>query len=308
MPMHPDDCKLSTGDHSEIYQLIVSEFLTGDTLSGCPQAIFLGGQPGAGKTKMRELAVDQFSSVVINADDLREYHPLYNTLKLSEPERASFLVNSDVSLWTQRLIHQAADERRNVIIDGTFGSSDQKMLADTLQSFRDKGYVNQLWIIAVPEEFSKLGIYFRNEMQIQHTGSGRLVSMKVHDLNYKNIPENIKMAMTLVDRVCIFSRSVKREKDQFINNKVDIMYSLERSNPDFEQSAELFLKIRNEPLSPLLKQYYTVRLHEVVAMIDGRLESAVKDNNMEKSRAILRYKENFLSELGIKGKNQEMTL
>jgi predicted ABC-type ATPase len=307
MPIQFEHCRLNERDHARYYRLIVSELFTGNTISDQPRAVLLGGQPGSGKTKMRELAMKEFSSVVINADDLREYHPMYDDLKLKEPERASFLVNEDVSLWTGKLIRQAVDEKRNIIFDGTFGTSDTNLLSETLNLFRENGYESQLWVLAVPAEFSKLGIYLRNEMQIAQTGSGRFVSMKVHDLNYRNISSNIEMAVkdSLVDQVCIFTRSVEQLNDQFVNNKVKMVHSLSTVDSNFKESPGLFLQIRNEPLSAVLKSYFSIRFNEVVSMIDRRLNRAMKANNRENVPTIAHYKDQFLKDLGMNKKEDQ---
>jgi hypothetical protein len=311
MTIQPEQCRLNDRKHACYYQEIVSELFADNPPSDYPRVVLLGGQPGSGKTRMRDLAVDELPSVVINADDLRDYHPMYKRMKLLEPERASFLVNEDVSLWTRKLIRQAVDERCNIVFDGTFGSSDQNMLRDTLNMFSGNGYESQLWVLSVPAEFSRMGICLRNETQIQQSGTGRFVSMKVHDLNYRNIPANIEMAVknSQVDRVCIFSRSVEQVKGSIVNNRVNMVHSLNKTDAAYTRSADLFLQIRNEPLSPLLKTYFSRRFREVASMIDHRLHNALKVNDVEKVRSVTQYKNQFLTDLGMNRKgDQEMAL
>ena len=235
MPILPEHCRLSEYEHSLYYQLIASDLFANHERFAHPRAVVLGGQPGSGKTRMREIAEKMFPSVVINADEFRDYHPLYESLKRSEPERASFLVNEDVSGWARNIIRQAVEERRSIVLDGTFGSSDQKMIAETFRMFKENKYETQLWVLAVPAELSKLGIYLRNEMQIMQTGAGRFVSMKVHDLNYQNIPDNIGMSVhsSWVDQVCIFSRSARLVNDRLAPNSIYMVCSLSKEDADF---------------------------------------------------------------------------
>jgi predicted ABC-type ATPase len=302
-----EHCRLSERDHSEIYQLIVDDLFTGNLRSARPEVVLLGGQPGSGKTKMRELAEERRKSVIINADDLRDFHPMYRDLKLSEPQKASFLVNHDVSMWTDKLIRQSVEGKRNIIFDGTFGTSDQNMLSETLNLFKNNGYESQLWVLSVPAEFSKLGIYIRNEAQIKQTGSGRFVSMKVHDLNYRNIPENIRMTLqnSLVDRVCIFSRSVELAGEKFVNNRVSLVHSFNKSEAGYSKASDIFLQMRNKPLTPELKKYFSFRFHQAVSMIDERLQIAVKNNDMDKVKSAADYKNQFLTELNFSIQSEE---
>jgi len=299
-----EHCRLNEREHAYLYQLIVGDMFIDSVSSSMPRVVLLGGQPGSGKTKMRELAMNELPSVVINADNLRDYHPMYERLRQAEPEKASFLVNEDVSLWTQKLIQQAVKEKRNIVFDGTFGSSDQKMITETLTRFKGNGYETKLWVLAVPAELSKLGIYLRNEMQIMQTGSGRFVSVKVHDLNYKNIPANIEMTVknSLVDQVCIFSRTVEK-----VNNMVTLVHSLNKADAGFKNVADIFLQTRNQPLPATMKNYCSIRLNEVVTMIDKRLEKALKTNEMGKVESISDYKNQFLTIFGM-SRNEPKTI
>ena len=69
MDVKPEDFRLSDFVHQQKYQEIVKEFLSEKTKSDKPMITILGGQPGSGKTKMRELAEKERPSVIINADD-----------------------------------------------------------------------------------------------------------------------------------------------------------------------------------------------------------------------------------------------
>jgi len=311
MSILPEHCRLNERKRSHYYQVIVNELFTDIVPSEHPRVVLLGGQPGSGKTKMRELANEQFPSVTINADDLRDYHPMYRDLKLSEPDRASFLVNEDVSKWTGKLILQAVEERRNIVFDGTFGTSDQNMIRETLQLFQKNGYESQLWVLAVPAAFSRLGIYLRHEMQIRQSGSGRFVSMKVHDLNYRNIPANIKIAVngSFVDQIYFFRRSVEQVNGNFVNNRINLVHSLSKGDADYSKAADVFLRLRDESLSSVQKSYFSVRLKEIVSMIDKRISHAFKANDTDKLPFMAQYKDQFLMDLGMnKNGNQEIIL
>ena len=80
MTKHPEDYRLSEQVHLERYKEIIAKNLSGDNVSDHPRVVMLGGQPGSGKTKMRELAEKETKSVIINADDLRDFHPEYRKL------------------------------------------------------------------------------------------------------------------------------------------------------------------------------------------------------------------------------------
>ena len=296
--MQYENCKLSENVHNQKYQLIIADYLSDtSSISNNPRVVMLGGQPGSGKTKMRELAEKEIYSVVINADDLRDFHPMYRKLKFSNPEKASYLVNYDVSIWTKKLIEQSVRERRNIVFDFTFGTSNQEMLREMLTMFRKNGYEMQLWILAVPAQFSKLGVYMRNEWQIRQTGLGRFVSMEAHDINYRNISANLQMVVenALVDRICIFSRLVELVEGKFVNNQVTRVYAFSKTDLDFADAAELFQKLRNEPLTTELNDYFSFRLKQIVSMTNKRLNEALEAGDAEKAKYISEYKNQLLT-------------
>jgi hypothetical protein len=51
--------------------------------------------------------------------------------------------------------------------------------------------------------------------------------------------------------------------------------------------------MRDEPLSPLLKEYFSVRVNEVISMIEKRLDQALKNNDMAKANSIVGHRAIF---------------
>ncbi|TAE31645.1 MAG: GNAT family N-acetyltransferase [Cytophagales bacterium] len=178
-----------------------------------PKAIFLGGQSGSGKSKLADFEYSQFSksggAVVVNSDELREYHPQFENLQQTQFDKASFLVNPDTVKWQQKLIAATAESGRNLILDGTLEGTPDPIL-QTMQQLRERGYTIQLSILAVPAVSSRLGIYKRYENQIEREGQGRWVGMETHDRLYAQIPQTITLLETeqAIDRIHIYGRSI----------------------------------------------------------------------------------------------------
>lgn len=177
-----------------------------------PVVVFLSGQPGSGKSSLAAYYGKQFNEagdgiVTINSDELREYHPEYAVLQRANPDYASFLVNPDTRAWQHKLIKVAIAQRRHTLLDGTLGGPVEPIL-ETMQQFRQAGYVIWVGIMAVPAYQSRLGIYQRYEDQLALKGSGRWVGMATHDRVFEEIPQNLDLfqQQSVVDQIQLYAR------------------------------------------------------------------------------------------------------
>lgn len=73
----PGAFELDQREHDVAYAAIEDYAFEGKTPSDSPRIIFLGGQPGCGKTKLLHAGLAEFehNAVQINVDDLRRFHP-----------------------------------------------------------------------------------------------------------------------------------------------------------------------------------------------------------------------------------------
>ncbi|MEZ0538148.1 GNAT family N-acetyltransferase [Fibrella arboris] len=207
------DYKLSdTENHTIFIEQIEPRLSARSLLSDKPIAIFLGGQPGSGKSSLAIYYRQQFAQpgiVIVNSDALREFHPDYSTLQSIHPERASFLVNLDTVIWQRKLIESAKLARKNILLDGTLGG-DLEPIKQTIQQFQQVGYVVGISLMAVPAYQSRLGIYQCYHDQVEREGHGRWVGMGTHESVYDQLPDRIDQLeqQQLVDQVSIFTRPV----------------------------------------------------------------------------------------------------
>lgn len=159
-----------------------------------PKGIILGGQPGSGKSYLKDEVILEFneSFIFISTDDLRLYHPAYLELQ-QNPEtvqNATNLVNSYASTWTEELIKYCIENKYNLIIDSTLGGN-IKAVYDTIDMFRNNGYQVHLRVMAVPAIISKLSIFLRYESQLAEKGFARWTRMEDHDDRLKNLKINL---------------------------------------------------------------------------------------------------------------------
>lgn len=90
--------------------------------------MLFGGQPGSGKSAAIADAVAVIKAhgggVEIMGDDLRSFHPKYDTLLALDDQTAAFYTDLDAGRWVEKAIQHASSNRYNVVLEGTFQQSD----------------------------------------------------------------------------------------------------------------------------------------------------------------------------------------
>lgn len=88
-----------------------------------PVWIGVGGQPGAGKTAGRHLAVDLAGAgpvAAIIGDDLRPLHPEYRQMMRDDPLAMPERTQGAVNAWVELALDHAARELFSTLVEGTF--------------------------------------------------------------------------------------------------------------------------------------------------------------------------------------------
>lgn len=184
-----------TAERHEIYrQLIVDQYLAGTERRENPKAIILAGQPGAGKSQLSANAIAELESeggvVLVDTDDLRDFHPDYETLSEKNDREAASLVQQDAGQWADELAEAAMAKKRNLIIDGTLKSPDNA--SNLCQTLLQHGYDVEVRALAVAKEDSIQGVYNRYETAKSRNLSGRWVPERVHDAAYDGLVDSLK--------------------------------------------------------------------------------------------------------------------
>lgn len=204
-----DSFKLSEREHERKYKEIESDLFRNKFPVSHPRAVIMGGQPGSGKSKLLEASKKLFPDgniVVINGDDLREYHPQSEEIFKLDDKRYAERTDADSRVWTRRLFDRAIKTKLNIIFESTLRES--VPISETMKRLRDEGYHLTAKVVATHERFSTTGIYMRYETQKLDKGYGRFTSQASHDAGYEGMPKTVKHIELnrLVDRLEVFSR------------------------------------------------------------------------------------------------------
>lgn len=172
---------------TDIYQKLID----GKTAQDTPVAYVLGGQPGAGKSGLTEfLRVNKLdgNAIVINGDDFRRFHPEASSLYEQYGADASRYTGEFASYITEKAIERASSEGYNLIIEGTFRSSDVPL--KTLHRLQGHGYRTGVAIMTVPAEESWASVIERYEKQLDAGLEARMTPRSHHDLVVDRLADN----------------------------------------------------------------------------------------------------------------------
>lgn len=190
--------RLAREVHDRIYSKIALEYLPRAQPQSWPVAIITGGQPGAGKSGLagaakRELT-DKGGYVLVDADEVRAWHPHYHALLREDDRTAANKTHVDAGAWAARLGREAVVTQRNVIFDQT--SKDAVAVAD-------------LRVMAVHALVSEQRIHMRYELQRAVSGHGRYATKDNHDAAYAGIYKTVAVveAARAVDAIQIYNQS-----------------------------------------------------------------------------------------------------
>lgn len=222
--MQEKPSQLSPEEHESIRQQICSRELSGTTPQDKPKAVILAGQPGAGKSALKEQARWEFGrcggAVEVDTDELRDDHPDYADFCKENDRTAANRVQADAGQWADELIFDASSDRRNLIIDGTLKNpGNAKRLASEL---RARDYEVEVRALAVAKEDSLLGIHTRYWRKKEKDETGRWTPELVHNEACDGMLRSCEALEQegLVDRISVYRRGGNEAQDTPTPDKI----------------------------------------------------------------------------------------
>jgi dephospho-CoA kinase len=249
-------------DFDMMYAERISERLSDELSKGCtstdkPNAIYIGGQPGSGKTTaLREIKKDWENNnviCIIGLDNYRIYQPNY---KLMEEEINKMwngkLENNDESkgndiadftsnfagIVSDLIIENLSNKKYNIAIE--WGMRSPLVPLETMEKLKQKGYINKVKFIIVDKETSKEACKIRDDILNNSKIILRRIPNYFHDDAIKTLPSSAEQIyiegmlnkkiiddFTLVDRNNnILWDNTKNEKlidtyTYYLNNKTN---------------------------------------------------------------------------------------
>lgn len=189
---------------------VLPELFADSTTSADPLWIGIGGQPGAGKTAGRQLAVrlaggERFVAVI--GDDLRPLHPDYDALLRDDPLAMPERTQTAAAAWVELALEHAARERISTLVEGTFRRPEVTL--STAQRFRHAGFRIHAVAVAVPGWESRLSTVERFVADHREGRAARWTPNAAHDAGLRGTPATLRAAAAVgspIDRISVVTR------------------------------------------------------------------------------------------------------
>jgi len=195
---------------ANLYREVVAPIVFDDVPDGqaAPTLLLLGGQSGAGKSRLTGRILEQFDGMAaLTGDDLRVFHPDYRTLITAQPQQAGAVLAEATRTWVRAALDDAVTTRRSLLLEGSFGDPDVTLATAT--RFRQAGFRVRVVAIASPRVLSLVSAASRYLRNVNAGSPARFTRLSAHDRGYLGTERLIDMVATTapVDAVTIYSRN-----------------------------------------------------------------------------------------------------
>ena len=212
-----------------------------------PKVYFLGGQSGAGKSKLKDRIGKE--NLVIDVDEFRKYHPNYFGLYRKYGKESAKYTHNFASAVADELVKKSIENKVDVIVDGTLKSI--KTPKERAEEYKKNGYSLEINTVVVKPEKSFLGTLQRYEKMIADGFTPRMTPKEHHDLVVKNIPDNIEKIYSskVFDEIKLYNRenrllySQKETPDKNPKEVLETEFKRKWDKEEFQEYKKDFQKV-----------------------------------------------------------------
>lgn len=148
--------------------------------SASPTLTLVAGQPGAGRSRASSgLLRDTGDVAVVNGEDVRALHPTFLSGAPVADSDAATLVARDVAGWVSACIRYAREQRRSVVLEGTFANVAAAM--GTAERFAAEGFATRVVVVGSRRAESLLSVTSGHLRDLQAGRPVSLTTRAVHD-------------------------------------------------------------------------------------------------------------------------------
>ncbi len=169
-----------------------------------PKALFVGGQPGSGKSTFSLNTKRNIQNVVvINLDDYRFFHPNYKEIEKNIIEKwenqtetinnscgndMADMTQSFVGVLADKLTEMACEQHFNMILE--WGMREPHGPLKTIKYLKDNHYTIEIIFIAQVKELSFEACQKRHANSDESTQITRTITKDFHDTYVESIPQS----------------------------------------------------------------------------------------------------------------------
>ncbi|RYN12766.1 Zeta toxin family protein [Bifidobacterium animalis subsp. animalis] len=197
-------------DITRIFMEDIEPGLSNEKTSNNPVTVFLGGQPGAGKTKGQMLTLrlhPEERLLPIIGDDYRQYHPDYRRLVKDDPLAMPDVTAYASGRWTGMVVAWADAHQVSCIIEGTWRN--RNTVLNEARHAHLIGRATHAVLVAVPPAISRLGILERYYLDRERGLEARWTPPQAHEDTVEALTHNVPFIATsgVMDRLTVIDRA-----------------------------------------------------------------------------------------------------
>lgn len=223
----------------------------GCTPSNDKFAIYIGGQPGCGKTVLSMDLKNKFGNAIeIGIDNYRMYHPRYLEIEKcikehwkNRKETINDTPGNDIAdfthffagAMTDKLLEKASLEGYNLLIE--WGMREPSGPLNSMTMMKDKDYSNTVIFVATHKDISYSACKLRSDVMKDSLHIIRKVPKNFHDYCVETLPDSLEiihnegLKNNVIDYMCLITRDNKVIWDnKFKINPKDIYISALNDN------------------------------------------------------------------------------
>ncbi|MGW1619940.1 zeta toxin family protein [Streptomyces sp. NPDC002172] len=241
--------RLSADEHRWIFdELITPTVLANVTPRDDPRAVYVIGQPGAGKllaARMVRQAMRPGTTKLVG-DDFKAAHPDYRQMLRQDPRGAGAAIRTDYKAWFAQAEEYVRTRRGDLLIESAPGGADDVL--DSAFACSRAGYQVELVVLAVREADSRLATALRYARALQAGITGRFTTRAGHDRCYRAVADLTAAAEThpAITAVTVIRRdghALLRQEQPAAPGQASWALTAERQRPYTEQEAAHFIQL-----------------------------------------------------------------
>jgi len=183
---------LSEEQFAAYYKKAIGFLKLGKKPSNAKTLSIVGGQSGAGKSRLIPIANQELNgnAVIVDFDELRAWHPYYKEVSDSYPEITHRILHPDTEKVKNAVLETLRKEEYNVIYEGALRNT--QGFLDFAKDFKQDGYNIIMNIMSVPKLESYGSTFLRYATDLLAELKPRWVEKEAHDGSYEGVVRTVK--------------------------------------------------------------------------------------------------------------------
>jgi predicted ABC-type ATPase len=257
--------RLPAAEHRRIFTDLIVPFHLGEPEPRRhPVAVYVVGQPGAGKTAASTLVLRAMrpGAVRVSGEDFRAFHPDYARLLAERPRTAGALLRADYRAWQNAAEEWLRNRRADVVMEAAPATGTDLLAAAS--QHHAAGYRVEMLLLAVRAADSRQGTAHRFALGLEHGLPSRFTTPHGHDRCYRALAA---FAATLdrhpaVDTVTVTDRDVRALRNR--QGGIAAMLEAERQRSYTNVEAARFAAVQRRLWASLPR--HRAELSEITAL------------------------------------------